>query len=134
MGRQPLVVVDGAHNVGGADVCAEVFFNDFQVDGQRILVVGMLKSRDASELLSALRVDDFDVVVCCTAPTPRGLNAGIVATAARSLGCDAVHVFDRPDEALAYAYRRLRAEDALLVAGSLYVVGTARPVLRALMP
>ncbi len=134
MGRQPLVVVDGAHNVGGADVCAEVFFNDFQVNGQRILVVGMLKSRDASELLSALRVDDFDVVVCCTAPTPRGLNAGIVATAARSLGCDAVHVFDRPDEALAFAYRRLRAEDALLVAGSLYVVGTARPVLRALMP
>jgi folylpolyglutamate synthase/dihydropteroate synthase len=36
--------------------------------------------------------------------------------------------------ALAYAYGQLRAEDALLVAGSLYVVGAARPVLRDLMP
>jgi folylpolyglutamate synthase/dihydropteroate synthase len=45
-----------------------------------------------------------------------------------------VHVADGVSDALAYAYRQLRAEDALLVAGSLYVVGAARPVLRELMP
>jgi len=31
------------------------------------------------------------------------------------------------------AYRQLRGEDALLVAGSLYVVGAARPVLRTII-
>ena len=134
LGRQPLVIVDGAHNVGGAEVCAEVFFNDFQVDGRRVLVVGMLKSRDAAELLGALRADEFDLVVCCTAPTPRGTPAAEVALAARASGCDTVHIAERPDAALAYAYQQLRAEDALLVAGSLYVVGAARPVLRELMP
>jgi dihydrofolate synthase/folylpolyglutamate synthase len=134
LGRQPLVIVDGAHNVGGAEVCAEVFFNDFQVDGRRVLVVGMLKSRDAAELLGALRADEFDLVVCCTAPTPRGTPAAEVASAARASGCDTVHIAERPDAALAYAYQQLRAEDALLVAGSLYVVGAARPVLRELMP
>ncbi|MFM8969096.1 MAG: glutamate ligase domain-containing protein, partial [Actinomycetota bacterium] len=134
MGHQPLIVVDGAHNVGGAEVCAEVFFNDFQVEGRRVLVVGMLKSREPHELLGALRADEFDLVVCCTAPTPRGTSAGVVAAAARDVGCDQVIVNDSVSAALAYAYGQLRAEDALLVAGSLYVVGAARPVLRDLMP
>ena len=134
LGRQPLVVVDGAHNVGGAEVCSEVFFNDFQIEGRRLLVVGMLKSRDARELLGALRADEFDEVVCCTAPTPRGTPASEVAAAARAVGCEEVKVVEQLDGALAYAYRQMRAEDALLVAGSLYVVGAARPVLRQLMP
>ncbi|MFZ9223153.1 MAG: bifunctional folylpolyglutamate synthase/dihydrofolate synthase [Ilumatobacteraceae bacterium] len=133
MGHQPLVIVDGAHNVGGAEVCAEVFFDDFQVDGRRVLVVGMLKSRNPEELLGALRADDFDLVVCCTAPTPRGTPASELMKVAQAMGCDDVQSFDKVDAALSYAYRGLRAEDALLVAGSLYVVGEARPVLRTII-
>ena len=133
MGHQPLVIVDGAHNVGGAEVCAEVFFDDFKVDGRRVLVVGMLKSRDPEELLGALRADDFDLVVCCTAPTPRGTPASELMKVAQAMGCDDVQSFDKVDATLSYAYRGLRAEDALLVAGSLYVVGEARPVLRTII-
>ncbi|NDI15365.1 MAG: bifunctional folylpolyglutamate synthase/dihydrofolate synthase [Actinobacteria bacterium] len=133
MGHQPLVIVDGAHNVGGAEVCAEVFFDDFKVDGRRVLVVGMLKSRNPEELLGALRADDFDLVVCCTAPTPRGTPARELMKVAQAMGCDDVQSFDKVDAALSYAYRGLRAEDALLVAGSLYVVGEARPVLRTII-
>jgi len=133
VGHQPLVVVDGAHNVGGAEVCADVFFNDFQVEGRRLLVVGMLKSRDPRELLGALRADEFDVVVCCTAPTPRGTPARVVAAAAREIGCEEVLAIDEIDAALLNAYRQMRGEDALLVAGSLYVVGAARPVLRSII-
>ena len=130
MAHQPLVVVDGAHNVGGAEVCADVFFNDFQIEGRKILVVGMLKSREPSELLGALRADEFDVVICCTAPTPRGTPAATLASAARDIGCEEVISVDAVDSAIVQAYRQLRGEDALLVAGSLYVVGAARPVIR----
>jgi dihydrofolate synthase/folylpolyglutamate synthase len=133
MGHQPLVIVDGAHNVGGAEVCAEVFFDDFKVDGRRVLVVGMLKSRNPEELLGALRADDFDLVVCCNAPTPRGTPASELMKVAQAMGCDDVQSFDKVDAALSSAYRGLRAEDALLVAGSLYVVGEARPVLRTII-
>ncbi|NDF71776.1 MAG: hypothetical protein EB138_02205, partial [Actinobacteria bacterium] len=118
---------------GGAEVCAEVFFDDFQVDGRRVLVLGMLKSRDPEELLGALRADDFDLVVCCNAPTPRGTPASELMKVAQAMGCDDVQSFDKVDAALSYAYRGLRAEDALLVAGSLYVVGEARPVLRTII-
>jgi len=133
MGHQPLVIVDGAHNVGGAEVCSDVFFNDFQVEGRRLLVVGMLKSREPHELLGALRADEFDGIICCTAPTPRGTAASVVAAAAREVGCDDVFAVDDIDAALMQAYRQLRGEDALLVAGSLYVVGAARPVLRTII-
>jgi dihydrofolate synthase/folylpolyglutamate synthase len=134
IGHQPLAIVDGAHNVGGAEVCADVFFNDFQVAGRRVLVVGMLKSREPHELLGALRADEFDQVICCTAPTPRGTSAETVAAAAREVGSDEVIVADDVASAISIAYGSLRAEDALLVAGSLYVVGAARPVLRDLVP
>ncbi|MEY4400138.1 MAG: folylpolyglutamate synthase [Actinomycetota bacterium] len=133
MGHQPLVIIDGAHNVGGAEVCSDVFFNDFQVEGRRSLVVGMLKSREPHELLGALRADEFDEVICCTAPTPRGTAARVVEAVAREIGCDSVTVISDVDAAVVHAYRHLRGEDALLVAGSLYVVGAARPVLRSII-
>ena len=81
LGRQPLTIVDGAHNPPGADTCAQVFFDDFDPEGRRMLVVGTL--RDPEEMLAALRADEFDVVFACTAPSPRGVPAAAVADAAR---------------------------------------------------
>ena len=46
MGVQPLTIIDGAHNSPGADVCASVFFHDFNPDGRRILVMGTLRNPD----------------------------------------------------------------------------------------
>lgn len=134
LGVQPLVVVDGAHNVGGAESCAEVFFDDFRVDGRRILVVGTLASRNAADLLGALRADDFDLIVCCTAPSPRATPGKDLARIARELECNEVFEASTVDDACARALALARAEDAILVAGSLYVVGAARAFLRRELP
>ena len=134
VGHQPLVILDGAHNPAGADVCADVFFTDFDPVGRRILVVGALVGRDISETLSALRADDFDLVVCATAPSPRARPAAEVATAARALGCHEVIACDSVEQACDRALRDASGDDAVLVAGSLYVVGAARPHLRRLLP
>jgi len=130
LGRAPLVVIDGAHNPAGADVCAQVFFDDFSPEGKRILVVGALKGRDPQMLLSALRADEFDVVICCTAPSPRGLGANDLASAAKQMGCEQVVVCETVEAACDKALNIAREEDAVLVAGSLYVVGSARAYLR----
>lgn len=130
IGRQPLVIIDGAHNPAGADVCAQVFFDDFNPQSRRILVVGMLKSREPGSMLSALRADDFDLVVCCTAPSPRGLSAGVVAEAARAMDCNDVETVDSVEQACERALHFAKKDDAVLVAGSLYVVGAARTYLR----
>jgi dihydrofolate synthase/folylpolyglutamate synthase len=130
LGRGPLVVIDGAHNPAGADVCAQVFFDDFSPEGKRILVVGALKGRDPQMLLSALRADEFDVVICCTAPSPRGLAANDLGGAAKQMGCEQVVVCETVESACDKALNIAREEDAVLVAGSLYVVGSARTFLR----
>ena len=130
LGRGPLVVIDGAHNPAGADVCAQVFFDDFSPEGKRILVVGALKGRDPQMLLSALRVDEFDVVICCTAPSPRGLAANDLGSSAKQMGCEQVVVCETIEAACDKALNIAREEDAVLVAGSLYVVGSARTYLR----
>jgi dihydrofolate synthase/folylpolyglutamate synthase len=130
LGRGPLVVIDGAHNPAGADVCAQVFFDDFSPEGKRILLVGALKGRDPQMLLSALRADEFDVVICCTAPSPRGLAANDVASTAKQMGCEQVVVCETVEVACDKALSIAREEDAVLVAGSLYVVGSARTYLR----
>lgn len=134
VGHQPLVVLDGAHNPHGADTCAQVFFDDFDPPGRRILVVGALGGRDISDTLAALRVDEFDVVVCCTAPSPRARDSGDIATAAIALGADNVLTADSVERACDLALRDAGAEDSILIAGSLYVVGAARPYLRRILP
>jgi len=133
LGHQPLVIVDGAHNPPGADSCAQVFFDDFDPAGRKTLVTGILKSRDAAEMLSALRADEFDKVFTCTAPTPRGMPSAEVAAAARAIGCDDVVECDTVEDACDRAIRGAETDDAILVTGSLYVVGAARPHLRRII-
>jgi dihydrofolate synthase/folylpolyglutamate synthase len=128
LGVQPLAIIDGAHNPPGADVCAEVFFGDFDPEGRRILVVGTL--REPAGILAALRADEFDVVHACTAPSPRGVPAADVARAARELGCSEVYVHDTVTAACNAAMRHADADDAILATGSIYVAGAARPALR----
>jgi folylpolyglutamate synthase/dihydropteroate synthase len=133
LGHQPLVIVDGAHNPAGADVCASVFFEDFDPAGARTLVVGCLRGRDPDELLAALRADEFETVVCCTAPSPRGLGADDVARAARRLGCEVVLEIPNLEKALRSAWTSAGPDDAILVTGSLYVAGAARVHLRSIL-
>ncbi len=127
LGHQPLVIIDGAHNPPGADVCAGVFFDDFNPEGRRLLVVGTL--RQPGEMLAALRADEFDAVFACTAPSPRGVPAVDIAEAARQLGCDDVRAFDTVEAACERATRDAGDDDAILIAGSLYTAGAARAVL-----
>lgn len=134
VGHQPLVILDGAHNPAGADVCAQVFFADFDPVGQRVLVVGALAGRDISDTLSALRADDFDLVIAAPAPSPRALPAREIAEAARALGCDNVETVSSVEQACDRALSNATGDDAVLVAGSLYVVGAARPHLRRVLP
>src|SRR4029079_15084895 len=126
-------ILSGAHSARGADSCAQVFFEDFEPAGRKILVAGLLKSRDAAEMLSALRADEFDRVVTCTAPTPRGMPSADVANAARALGCDDVVECDTVAQACDRAIRGAEIDDAVLVTGSLYVVGAARRHLQKII-
>jgi dihydrofolate synthase/folylpolyglutamate synthase len=125
--RNPLVVLDGAHNPDGARAAAATL-DDIAVSGERILVVGMNRDRDAVELLEALEAGRALRVVATAAPWVRAMPAEQVAAAAASLGVEAVAVPDI-DQAVASAVADAGPGDVVLVAGSLHVVGAARKAL-----
>ncbi|CAB4529956.1 unannotated protein [freshwater metagenome] len=129
LGHQPLVILDGAHNPAGAKVCAEVFFDDFNMSGRKILVTGALRSRDPDDLLTTFRAAEFDVVITCTPPSPRGLPANEMAEVAHRVGCNEVIVAQSVESACETALKLAQSQDAVLVAGSLYIVSAARPFL-----
>jgi dihydrofolate synthase/folylpolyglutamate synthase len=125
--RNPLVIVDGAHNPDGARTAAAAL-DDLAVRGDRILVVGMNRDRDAVELLEALDARQASRLIATAAPWVRAKPAEEVAAAAASLGIEAVAVPDI-DQALATALQGAGRDDVVLVVGSLHVIGPARTAL-----
>ncbi|MGQ0519578.1 MAG: glutamate ligase domain-containing protein, partial [Actinomycetota bacterium] len=101
----------------------------FGTDRAPVLVVGMLRGREAGAMLEALGAARARLVVACPAPSPRTLPPAEVAAAARSLGVEAWETASVP-EAVAAAVDAAGADDLVVVTGSLYVVGAARAALR----
>lgn len=128
VGREPTVVIDGAHNPDGARVAAKTLAEDFTLSGSLVLVVGMLKGRDPAEMLETLGARDAGFLIACTPPSPRSIPAAELAAAADGLGIVAEAVPDVAD-AVSRALALATSEDLVMVTGSLYVVGAARRAL-----
>jgi dihydrofolate synthase/folylpolyglutamate synthase len=128
IGRHPMVVVDGAHNVAGMIVLARSLVEEFDVVGETEAVVGMLTGRDPAAMLDALLTAGVRSVVACAPRSPRALHADAVAAAAAGLGM-AVSVVSDPSDATASALSHAGPDDRVVVCGSLYVVADARRLL-----
>jgi len=130
VGRQPLVILDGAHNVAGASALRAALDEEF-AGAPRTIVVGLLREKEPHEMLTALGIDDAALVVCCRPPSPRGLDPQLVAKAAADLGVpiDRVEVVETVAEAVGTAQLSTPIEGQIVITGSLYVVGAARALL-----
>lgn len=130
VGRNPLIILDGAHNPDGAEAAAAVLEEGFAVEGRRILVCGMLEGRDPTAMLQAFRADGFDQVITCTPTSPRALPADELAFAAAALGVSS-RVAKTIEQGIGWALDAATPSDLVLITGSLYLVGSARSVVRA---
>ena len=123
--REPTVILDGAHNPEGARAARQTLTEEFARLGSWVLVVGLLSGKDPVEMLEALGATDFDAVICTEPNWSRAIPAEDIAAAAVSLGISP-EVVRKPPEALERARAVTAADDLILVAGSLYVVGDVR--------
>ena len=128
VGHQPLVVLDGAHNVAGMEALAAALGEGFSVDGPIVAVIGMLRGRDPKAMLSALAPIGLATVVACTPDSPRAIAAEELAAEGRALGFD-VEIGGSVARAVELGLAMVPADGMLVVAGSLYVVGGARSAL-----
>jgi dihydrofolate synthase / folylpolyglutamate synthase len=134
--RQPLVLLDGAHNVAGAQALRRALDEEFS-EGPRTLIVGMLREKEPHEMLAALGVADLaddehgGILICCRPPTPRALETSFIVKAAIDLGVpeERIEVVDKVEDAVSSALVSTPNDGQIVITGSLYVVGAARSVL-----
>ncbi len=128
VGRRPLILLDGAKNIPGAQTMAAAVDEEFGGARSRIMVVGMLRGKDPCEMLQALGAPRARLVITCPAPSPRAQTPDEIAKAALLLGV-AAEPTHSVSEALDRARELAEPDDLILVTGSLYVVGAARSAL-----
>jgi dihydrofolate synthase/folylpolyglutamate synthase len=130
VGTHPFVVIDGTKNIAGAHAVRAALDEEFPRT-ERTWVIGVLRQKDASEMLEALGVAPADRVIACRPEIPRAREPEEVASAARALGVPAsrVEVVDDVADAVARAVATTDPDGEVVVAGSLYVAGPARTAL-----
>ncbi len=130
VGRQPTIILDGAHNREGSLMAKQTLDDEFTRLGSWILVVGMLSGKNPSEILLALGADDFDAIIVTEPTWSRAIPARTIAEAAADLNIEVEIVVD-PNEALNRARAVASDDDLILVTGSLYLIGDVRPAARS---
>jgi dihydrofolate synthase/folylpolyglutamate synthase len=133
----PTIIVDAAHNPDGIKASAAALQEAFTFT-RLVPVVGVLKEKDAEEILRELResLGDMASEYCFTqSNSPRAVPAAELAELAVDLGFgeDNVHIAEKLDDALEWAVERAEANDDLsggvLVTGSITLVAEARILL-----
>lgn len=126
--RHPTVLLDGAHNPAAFRALAAALEEEFP-DFRWTLVLGVLGDKDLPRMLEALK-GRVGEVFAAAARSERAVPAAEVARTAAEVLEVPVHEVETVPEATARALAAAGAKGAVLVCGSLYVVGEARPLFR----
>ena len=122
--RDPLVLLDGAHNPEGFAALGAALEEEFPTT-RWTLVVGVMEDKDLDAMLSHLG-QRIESIIATNVESDRALPAAeLAARAGVILGAPAEAIGD-PAAAVEVAVRRVGADGAVLVAGSLYMVGAVR--------
>jgi dihydrofolate synthase / folylpolyglutamate synthase len=125
MQREPLVMLDGAHNPAGARALISALNDEFTANPGRILIVGFLNGRNAVDMLNALDARAAKAVIICAPPSLRAQHPADVADAARSIGANPI-IAVGVEEAIARGLSMADEDDCVVICGSLYLVAAAR--------
>jgi dihydrofolate synthase/folylpolyglutamate synthase len=122
--RDPVVILDGAHNPDAAVALSRAIGEAFV--WQRLhLVIGVLETKDLDGMIGALAAQ-ADTAYACVNSNPKSLPAQRVTESCDRAGVPAIACGSVAD-ALDAARTAAGEDDLILVTGSLYTVADARP-------
>lgn len=125
--KGPITIIDGAHNPAGAKALKDAV-GSFCTDKKILMVIGVLADKDVKGMMDHFTDMTEDFIV--TQPdNPRRLKAESLADMLRSRGCTCI---EAPDIKQAYkeACQRKDKYDVIIYAGSLYMIGKVRTMIR----
>jgi len=127
--RQPLVILDGAHNEASARALAEELRRRRLTGARLRLIVGFCADKDVRAFFAAIAPLEPHRVVISRANSPRAAQVATLEAIARGEGLHAVAGRGTAAADVEHELASVRAEEALCVTGSFYLAGEARDFL-----
>ena len=121
--EKPYFIVDGGHNVQGAETAAENLEFYF-ADERRVLLVGIMADKDVEGFVNAVSPVG-DAFVCVAPPSPRALSAEKLAGLFSGAG-KPVFVCESIANGVETAIRAAGEKGVVCALGSLYMAGDIR--------
>ncbi|WP_407306834.1 bifunctional folylpolyglutamate synthase/dihydrofolate synthase [Desulfosporosinus sp. SB140] len=124
---KPKILLDGAHNVDGAQALAAAI--PLYTRDRLILCLGMLADKEREKVVDML-VPLADEIIITRPNSPRAGDWRALGSLAEQHG-KPVQCIEDPKEAAIYALNRVGEKDMLCVTGSIYMLADARQALIA---
>ena len=124
---KPLVIIDGAHNLKAAKVLGK-YLSSTVKDKKLTLVLGILDDKPHEKMLESL-VPYAQNIIITKAKIDRSLEPSVLKKAVQEITKKPVTIIEDVKKAVTHAIEISNEEDAVCIAGSLYVAGEAREQL-----
>lgn len=137
MCKNPDVLIDGAHNLAGIKTLKYALERYF-ASKKKILVLGILKDKDYFKMVKEL-TPIFDLIIATSPDSPRALSAEELKEAIldsfksdgiESCSMPLIYTREKIHDAVAFSLQNAAEEDLVVFAGSLYMIGSVRSILK----
>jgi len=128
MSRQPLVVLDAAHNWASCGALLDSL-NSLHKTGRRILIFATSADKDAASLLRRLAPEFDTLILTAFQSNPRALPVADLSRIAAQITARRFHVAADPDSAWKAACRLSQADSLICVAGSFFLAAELRSLI-----
>jgi dihydrofolate synthase/folylpolyglutamate synthase len=129
--RNPIFLIDGAHNPEGIEVLKQFLMEHFQ-DKRKIFIMGVLKDKEYKLMVETI-VPMADLILTVTPNNKRSLPASELADFIKAY-CKNVLVSDKIGEAVRTSLNTASPDDVICAFGSLYYIGEVRSFFTARGP
>ncbi|MHB8482987.1 MAG: bifunctional folylpolyglutamate synthase/dihydrofolate synthase [Nitrospiria bacterium] len=127
--KEPLMILDGAHNPAGARMLAE-FLRTLNFQGNKYLILGIMKDKDIYRIGEALFPWADEIVLTRPhfqrAAQPQDLQEALPSTSKPT------YLIESISETHRFLKTKTRSEDVICFAGSLYTIGEVKSVLEGI--
>lgn len=126
--KQPKIVCDTGHNVGGWEYLAEQLKTEIKCHKHTYMIVGMVNDKDIDGVLELMPCDAFYLFT--QASVERAMPAELFSLRAEAKGLTGI-VCNTVAEAVTEALARAVNDDLIFIGGSTFIVADAIPLFNA---
>jgi dihydrofolate synthase/folylpolyglutamate synthase len=127
------IIIDGAHNPGGASVLAQTLM-DLKFPEPHLLIIGVLEGKDMEGIFHALEPWG-ETWIFCQSYSPRAVQSETLYYLAQTMFSKKKLILkNRVGEAIRSALSKSEQKGTICITGSLTTAGEARRILKRILP